>query len=192
MKNEIIYIILKLALSRGSLIKVRSKQFLDEARIISYKNKRLKIVKPTFDVNENDNLLLDIVYNGTFKLNGVCVDKNEHDITLKIKEDFQYITKRKDFRIPLFIPIIINDKINAVLVDFNSSNYLALLAFKGEIKYGDLISIKTKNIDDIILEGKCEKVRDELFNMERVVVKVNSKNSQKAIEMFNKLIEYYV
>jgi hypothetical protein len=170
MKNEIIYIILKLALSRGNLIKVRSKQFLDEARIISYKNKRLKIVKPTFDVNENDNLLLDIVYNGTFKLNGVCVDKNEHDITLKIKEDFQYITKRKDFRIPLFIPIIINDKINAVLVD----------------------SIKTKNIDDIILEGKCEKVRDELFNMERVVVKVNSKNSQKAIEMFNKLIEYYV
>lgn len=192
MKNEIIYIILKLALSRGNLISVRSRQYLDETRIIFYKNKHLKIVKPNFDVNKNDNLLLDIAYNGTFKLNGLCTDKNDHDITLKIKEDFQYITKRKNFRIPLFIPTIINDKINGVLLDFNSSNYLALSTFKGEIKYGDEISIKMKNIDDIILKGKCENIRDELFNMERVIVKLDSKNSKKAVEIFNKLMEYYI
>ena len=192
MKNEIIYIILKLALSRGNLISIRGKQYSDESRIISYNNKKLKIVKPNFQVNKNDNLLLDIQYNGTFKMNGVCIDKNEHDITLQIKEDFQYITKRKNFRIPLFIPLIINEKINGVLLDFNSSNYIALSTFKGDIKYGDKISIKTKNIDDIMLEGKCENIRDELFNMERVVVKIDPKNSKKAIEMFNKLIEYYI
>ncbi len=192
MKNEIIYIILKLALSRGNSVNVRGKQFSDESRIISYKEKKLKIVTPSFQVNKNDNLLLDIEYNGTFKMNGICIDKNEHDITLQIKEDFQYITKRKNFRIPLFLSLKVNEKIDAVLLDYNSSNYLALSTFKGEIKYGDEVSIKSKNIDDIMIIGKCENVRDELFNMERIVVKVDSKNSQKAIEMFNKLIEFYI
>lgn len=192
MKNEIIYIILKLALSRGNLISVRGKQFSDESRIISYRNKKLKIVNPNFEVNKNDNLLLDINYNGSFKMNGVCIDKNEHDITLQIKEDFQYITKRKTFRIPLFIPVQLNEKIDAILLDYNASNYLALSTFKGEVKYGDRLSIKSKNIDDIIIEGKCENIRDELFNIERVIVKIDSKQSQKAIEVFNKLIEFYI
>ncbi|MDN5342278.1 hypothetical protein OF820_01880 [Oceanotoga sp. DSM 15011] len=192
MKKEFIYIILKLALSKGNSLSIQHKMKRYSTKIIKYINNKILIINPESDMQINDIINIEIEYNGTFKMLGKVTEIKETNITIELKKDFQYITKRQSFRLPLFYPIIINDEYKGIILDFNKNNYIAITSTENNFNIEDEIKIKLISVNDIIIKGKIEKIRDEIFNFKRYIIKFEDSENTDAINFFNKIISNYI
>ncbi|BBE31306.1 hypothetical protein OSSY52_14470 [Tepiditoga spiralis] len=192
MEKDFIFIVLKLALHRGNFIDIKSKTEEIKTKIVEFKNNKLTVIKKSLDVKIDEIINIEIFYNGLFKLIGKCVKVTDDYITFNIENDFQYITKRRNFRIPIFLPVIINEKYKGVLVDFNGKNIISITLFSNLINKSEKINIKFLNINGIIMIGEIILKRDEIFNLERIVVKLDEKESSSTIEIFQKVFSNYL
>ena len=192
MEKDFIFIVLKLALHRGNFIDIKSKNGTLKTKIAEFKGNKLTVIKKDFEVKKDEIINIEIFYNGLFKLIGKCTNITSDYITLNIENDFQYITKRRNFRIPIFLPVLINEKYKGILVDFNGKNIVGITLFSNLISKTEKINIKFLNIDGIIMMGEIILKRDEIFNLERLVVKLDEKESESTIRVFQKVFSNYL
>ncbi|HOO75744.1 MAG TPA: hypothetical protein PLS66_10650 [Tepiditoga sp.] len=109
MEKDFIFVVLKLALHRGNYVEISTRNGREKTKIIDYQKNILTVLNTELKIEKNDNIIIEIFYNGIFKLNGNVSSYNEDYLKIKLLNDFQYVTKRRNFRIPSFLPVRINE-----------------------------------------------------------------------------------
>ena len=191
MRKEFIYILLKLSLYRGNTIEFFSKNFNGKTKIINFNKLEIHLVKPKADFTINDIINLEVYCNGVFKLSGNIVNITEEALKVKLKTDFQYISKRKDFRVPVMLPVIIDEKYRGVILDYNKKNIFSVLIFSNTKINNEKVNIKIKNDENLKLSGKVLFKRDEIFNLEKYIIQIEE-SSEKLKKILTDIYEYYV
>lgn len=191
MEKDFIFVVLKLALHRGNYVEISTRNGREKTKIIDYQKNILTVLNTELKIEKNDNIIIEIFYNGIFKLNGNVSSYNEDYLKIKLLNDFQYVTKRRNFRIPSFLPVRINETDRGILVDFNKNNSIGLVIFSNMYKKGDKINIKILNTDEVLADCVVIAKRDEIFNLERLIVNIPEKENY-VTEKFNKIFDAYL
>lgn len=191
MEKDFIFVVLKLALHRGNYVEISTRNGREKTKIIDYQKNILTVLNTELKIEKNDNIIIEIFYNGIFKLNGNVSSYNEDYLKIKLLNDFQYVTKRRNFRIPSFLPVRINETDRGILVDFNKNNSIGLVIFSNLYKKGDKINIKILNTDEVLADCVVIAKRDEIFNLERLIVNIPEKENY-VTEKFNKIFDAYL
>lgn len=193
MKTEFIYIILKLSMYKGNIINLITSNFNGKLKIINFHENILLLVRPDnykFEINEL--VRMEIFNNGIFKMSGTIINLTEDNIKIKLKNDFQYVTKRKDFRLPLLIPISINDSHKGILIDYNKKRMIGVLTFSDvNFEKNSEVDIKVNSNDKLSMIGQVFIKRDEIFNLKRYIIKLKHEDEELR-EIFDNIYNYYI
>ena len=76
-------------------------------------------------------------------------------------------------------------------MDFNKNNSIGLVIFSNLYKKGDKINIKILNTDEVLADCVVIAKRDEIFNLERLIVNIPEKENY-VTEKFNKIFDAYL
>ena len=192
MDKSFLFLALKMALYRGNSIKITLKGVTETVKIIDYHESKIILTLPRQEVQLEDIVNIELFYNGNYKILGRCTAVDEKYITLEVKNDVQYTTKRKNFRIPVFFTVIIDGQFRGTLVDFNVDRLVAVVAYSNLKLRGESIKLKFMGKNDIMISVKIISKRDEIFNLERYIIQFEeSEENSKVQSVFQTIVDYF-